>query len=110
MKPISDLIEFKRMLRSHEQKLTFQAMHMIHLHLMTHNTRYPRCFMRKVTIPQNVIRHGDHNLTEVLAQDKTLTSSRHVACSSSAFCLLRACSTFHPEVVDPVPKPVPLAQ
>lgn len=39
-----------------------------------------------------------------------LTWSRHVTCSSSSRCLVRACSTSQPEAVDPVPKPVPLAQ
>lgn len=39
-----------------------------------------------------------------------LTCSRQVTCSSSRRCLVRACSTSQPEAVDPVPKPVPLAQ
>lgn len=39
-----------------------------------------------------------------------LTCSRQVTCSSSRRCFIRACSTSQPEAVDPVPKPVPLAQ
>lgn len=38
------------------------------------------------------------------------TCRRQVTCSSSSLCLVRACSTSHPEAVEPVPKPVPLAQ
>lgn len=38
------------------------------------------------------------------------TCSRQVTCSSSSLCLVRACSTSQPEAVEPVPKPVPLAQ
>lgn len=39
-----------------------------------------------------------------------LACRRQVTCSSSSRCLVRACSTSQPEAVDPVPKPVPLAQ
>ena len=38
------------------------------------------------------------------------TCRRQATCSSSLFCRIRACSASQLEVVDPVPKPVPLAQ
>ena len=38
------------------------------------------------------------------------TWSRHVTCSSSLLCRSRACSASQLDVVEPVPKPVPLAQ
>lgn len=40
----------------------------------------------------------------------THTCKRQVTCSSSRRCLVRACSTSQPDAVEPVPKPVPLAQ
>ena len=40
----------------------------------------------------------------------SLTSNKHVTCSSSLFCLSKACSASQLDVVDPVPNPVPLAQ
>lgn len=39
-----------------------------------------------------------------------VTCSKHVTCSSSLFCRSKACSASQLEVVEPVPKPVPLAQ
>ncbi len=40
----------------------------------------------------------------------TCTCKRQVTCSSSRRCLVKACSTSQPDAVEPVPKPVPLAQ
>lgn len=61
----------------------------------------------KIRVATNKIVSG-LNLTVSVWQG--LTCKRQVTCSSSRRCFIKACSTSQPEAVDPVPKPVPLAQ
>lgn len=51
-----------------------------------------------------------HRSNGSIYKPNTPTCKRQVTCSSSRRCLVRACSTSQPDAVEPVPKPVPLAQ